>query len=283
MKIIITGADGQVGRSLARVLFSHTVVALTRTQLDITDSGKIEAVLEKHQPDIVLNAAAYTAVDLAETKAIPAFEINEGGPLALAILTAHRKIPLLHFSTDYVFDGTAKEPYTEYSTPNPMSLYGKSKLAGEMAVQKNNPQHFIVRTAWVYHEVGNNFPNTILGLAQKPVVRVVNDQTGSPTYAPHLAASVAKLITGAYPFGLYHLAGSGQTTWFDLTKALFQRMGILTPLVPVPTTEFPRPARRPMYSVLASTKAPELALPPWERGLDEFVEAVKSHERGKQP
>ncbi len=280
MKILITGAEGQVGRSLVAALFSNQIIALSRKQLDITNAAQIDEVLDKYKPEIVLNTAAYTAVDLAETSTVSAFEVNEGGPLALAILTAHREIPLLHFSTDYVFDGTVSQPYTEDSPTNPLSLYAKSKLAGEHAVEKTNPQYYIVRTAWVYHEIGKNFPNTILSLASKPEVRVVNDQFGSPTYAPHLAASVAKLITGKYPFGTYHLAGSGQTSWYELTKALYERMGIKTPLKPISTSEFPRPAKRPAYAVLASTKAPELALPPWEQGLDAFVTAVKSSSKG---
>lgn len=276
MKILITGADGQMGRSLLRAFNAHDSVGLSKKDLDITDSAQIEAALDRYDPSLVINTAAYTAVDAAEVSTVSAFEVNEGGPLALAILTAHRKIPLLHFSTDYVFDGAAKVPYTEVSAPNPLSLYAKSKLAGEIAVQKNNPNHYIVRTAWIYHEVGKNFPNTILALAkEKPELRVVNDQFGSPTYAPHLAASIVKLISGAYPYGLYHLAGSGQTSWYDLTKALLQQMGISTPVVPVSTAEFPRPARRPAYGVLMSVKAPELALPPWEQGLNEFVKAVR--------
>jgi len=276
MKILITGANGQMGRSLAAALSAHSVTALSRAQLDIANSEQIEKVLEQAKPDIVLNAAAYTNVDEAETRPMLAYEGNESGPLALALSTAHRDIALLHFSTDYVFDGTGSTPYTENSATNPQSMYAKSKLAGEIAVKHNNPRHYLVRTAWVYHNVGKNFPNTILSLATKTEVRVVNDQFGSPTYAPHLAQAVTQLIESKAPYGLYHLAGSGGTSWYELTKALFKRMNITTPVIPVSTKEFPRPAKRPTYAVLGSIKAPGLQLPPWERGLDEFVKEKRT-------
>jgi dTDP-4-dehydrorhamnose reductase len=281
MKVLITGAQGQVGRSLIKVLTGHSVTAYSKNELDITHAAEISAALEKSAPDVVINAAAYTAVDEAESRPVVAYEINENGPLALAIATASREIPLVHFSTDYVFDGKASAPYFEDAPTNPQSVYAKSKLAGEIAVMNNNPDHYIIRTAWVYHEVGKNFPNTILSLANKPEVRVVNDQTGSPTYAPHLAEAVIKLIEKWPSPGVYHLAGSGQTTWYELTRALYKRMGIHTPVIPVSTSEFPRPAKRPSYAVLGSSKLPDIALPPWEHGLDEFVKQIMNMQKGK--
>jgi dTDP-4-dehydrorhamnose reductase len=281
MRILITGAQGQVGRSLIQALSHHTVSAFSKSELDITNSEQVSAALEKADPHIVINTAAYNAVDEAETRPVVAYEVNENGPLTLAILTAHNEIPLLHFSTDYVFDGKSNDPYMEDAKPNPQSVYGKSKLAGELAVQKNNPDHYIVRTAWVYHEVGKNFPNTILSLADKPEVRVVNDQIGCPTYAPHLAEAVVKLIERGPVSGIYHLAGSGKASWYDVARELYRRMEIKTPVVPVSTKEFPRPAKRPAHAVLASTKLLDISLPPWEQGLDEFVKQTKNKQKGK--
>lgn len=275
MNVLITGGHGQVGRSLIRAFSNHAVKAYSHAELDITSSEQIETALKKENPDIVINAAGYTNVDEAESRPVVAYEANESGPLALAILTAHREIPLVHFSTDYVFDGTAKSPYLEDALPNPLSVYGKSKLAGEVAVRKNNPKHYIIRTAWIYHAVGKNFPNTILALAKKPQVRVVNDQVGSPTYAPHLAGAVVRLLERGMDPGVYHLAGSGGASWYDLAKALYEKMRVKTPVVPITTAEFPRPAKRPAYAVLGSAKINDIALPPWEQGLDEFVKGIK--------
>lgn len=279
MKILLTGAGGQLGRSLQAVLGAHEVTPADRARLDITSLPDVRAAVRAVSPDAVINAAAFNEVDRAESDAEPAVRGNIMGPRNLALATADQGIPLVHVSTDYVFDGEAKVPYDEGTRPNPLSVYGATKLAGEEAVRAMNPRSFLVRTAWLYHPEGRNFPNTLLRLGvSEPKVRVVDDQQGSPTYAPHLAQAIARLIeTDAW--GTYHFAGSGGTSWFGLTKALFALCGLNTPIEPVSTAAFPRPAPRPRYSVLTTTQEPRIVLPPWEEGLAEFAR-VRQGSRG---
>ncbi len=274
MKILITGGGGQLGCALQTTLTSHDLIALTHTQLDVAKLNEVCEAVAAHRPDIVINAAAYTKVDNAETDRESAYQINALGPRNLALATADRNIPLIHVSTDYVFDGLSKKPYHEYDQPNPLSVYGKSKLAGEQVVASLNPRHYIVRTAWLYHTEGANFPKTILAQSHRDEVRVVSDQYGSPTYAPHLAEAISKLIeTGAY--GVYHVAGNGGASWFELTDKLYRLLKIKTRVSPVATSEFPRPAPRPAYSVLTTLQEPQILLPFWETGLEEFANALK--------
>lgn len=281
MKILLTGAAGQLGTALQRSLTAHDVTALTRTQLDITRLEAVRAALQTYRPTVVINAAAYNAVDSAESDPLVAYRANALGPRNLAVATAQLQIPLVHVSTDYVFDGNGTRPYHEYDRPNPQSVYGASKLAGEEAVRVLNRRHYIVRTAWLYSVEGRNFPNTMLALAEERTeVRVVSDQVGSPTYVPHVArAIVALLETGAY--GTYHCAGQGGTSWYELTCTLYRLLGISTPVLPVSTAEFLRPARRPHYSVLTTLQEPQILLPPWEEGLGEFVHRLLSRTRNE--
>jgi dTDP-4-dehydrorhamnose reductase len=273
MKILVTGAAGQLGACLPEALAGHEVVALARDRLDIANLTQVRLAVQSHRPHAVVNAAAYNRVDEAESDPDAAFRGNALGPRNLALATADAGIALVHVSTDYVFDGTATRPYHEYDATGPRSTYGASKLAGESAVRELNPRHFVVRTAWLYAAGGSNFPHTMLRLADRPEVRVVSDQVGSPTYAPHLARALARLLgTGA--FGTYHLAGAGAASWYELTRALYARRGIATPVVPVTTAEFPRPAPRPAYSVLTTIQDPRIVLPPWEEGLAEFCRAL---------
>lgn len=273
MKLLITGAGGQLGQALQGVLTAHEIVALGRDRLDVTSLSEVDAAVAGYRPDLVINAAAWTNVDGAESDAAGAWRLNAVGPRNLAIATARHGLPLMHVSTDYVFDGLGGRPYHEYDATAPQSVYGQSKLAGEQAVSSLNPRHYIVRTAWLYHTAGRNFPKTMLSLSEKPEVRVVSDQYGSPTYAPHLAEAMGRLMeTGAW--GVYHLAGQGGTSWYDLTVKLYQRAGIRTAVQSVATAEFPRPAVRPRYSVLTTIQSPEILLPPWEEGLSAFVAAL---------
>ena len=273
MNILVTGAQGQLGRALHATLASHELVALPRGGLDIADLDAVREVVRMHRPDLIINAAANNRVDDAEADATAAYRGNALGPRNLALASADIGIPLLHVSTDYVFDGCATRPYHEFDRPDPQSAYGRSKLAGEQAVRELNPRHYLVRTAWVYDAQGSNFPRTILSLAARPEVRVVDDQTGSPTYAPHLAAAIARLIPSA-AFGTYHFAGQGAVTWYGLTRKLYELRGIATPLIPVTTEEFPRPAPRPRYSVLTTLQEPRIVLPPWQDGLADFCRAL---------
>jgi len=273
MKILIAGAGGQLGRALQSVLTNYQIIALTHAQLDITNFDAACEAVAAHRPDIVVNAAACTDVDGAESDQAGAYKLNAVGPRNLTIATHRHNIPLVQVSTDYVFDGMGSRPYHEYDPTNPRSVYGQSKLAGEQAVAAHNPRHYIVRTAWLYHTEGRNFPKTMLAQVDKAEVRVVSDQYGSPTYAPHLAVGIARLIeTGA--FGVYHLAGSGGTSWFELTRKLYALRGVRTAVHPVATAEFPRPAARPRYSVLTTIQSPEILLPSWEEGLEAFSKAV---------
>lgn len=279
MRIVLTGAAGQLGHALQASVASHDVTALDRRQLDIANRVAVSTAVNACAPDLVIDAAAYNDVDGAESHHDKAYAANALGPRNLALATAARGIPLLHVSTDYVFDGSATRPYHEFDRPNPRSVYGKSKLAGEDAVRELNHRHYIVRTAWLFHTVGRNFAKTICGVAERPEVRVVSDQYGSPTYAPHLAEALVQLIeTGAY--GTYHLAGRGGTSWFELTRTLYRHLGITTPVQPVSTSEFPRPAPRPRYSVLTTLQDPAILLPPWEDGAAAFAEAVQSRAAG---
>lgn len=255
---------------------AHKVVALTRAEPDITNLDDVRAAVAAHRPDVVINCAAYTNVDSAESDEAGAFKLNAEGPRNLAVVTADLNIPLVQVSTDYVFDGLSSRPYQETDTTNPQSVYGRSKLAGEQAVASLNPRHYIARTAWLYHHEpasAKNFPKTMLAQSHRESVRVVNDQHGSPTYAPHLAAAIARLIE-TESYGIYHLAGGGQTTWFDLTRRLYQLFSVKTLVEPCTTQEFSRPAKRPAYSVLTTIREPRILLPPWEDGLEQFAKAM---------
>lgn len=274
MKVLVTGAGGQLGRALGPALREHEVTALTRGQLDITDAAAVREAVRAYRPDLVLNAAAYNAVDRAETDRERAYAVNATGPRLLAEATAEAGAAILHVSTDYVFDGEKGAPYDENDRPHPLSVYGESKLAGEEAVRAGNPRHSLVRTAWVYAPVGKNFPLTILELASKGPVRVVDDQHGSPTYAPHLAQAIARLIDTEI-LGTWHLAGGGETSWYELTRELFRLRGVPVAVTPVKTSEFPRPARRPRRASLISVREePHLRLPAWQDGLREFASTI---------
>lgn len=269
-RIVITGAHGQLGQALQRQYADYDVTSWDLQELDITQFDQVQKALDQLRPHVVINAAAFTQVDDAETSQDAAYRGNALGPKNLAVVTSEMGTALVHFSTDYVFDGRQTRPYHEFDRTNPLSVYGQSKLAGEEAVRIANPRHYIVRTAWLYHTIGKNFPNTICRMAGQDVVKVVNDQYGSPTFAPHLAQAVSRLVeTGA--FGTYHMAGTGGTSWYGFTQALYQALGIQTPVVPIPTTQFPRPAPRPAFAVLTSLQYPVMPLPPWEEGVREFA------------
>jgi dTDP-4-dehydrorhamnose reductase len=272
MKILIAGAGGQLGRALQTVLTGHEIIALPHAKLDVTRFEDTREAVRAHRPGVVINAAAYTNVDAAESDHAGAYKLNAVAPRNLSVASCELGVPLVHVSTDYVFDGQSDRPYHEFDQTNPLSIYGKSKLEGELAAAAHNPRHYIVRTSWVYHTEGENFPNAMLAHSKRAEVRVVSDQFGSPTYAPHLAAAIAKLIeTGAY--GTWHIAGKGAASRFEMTRRLYQLFGIGALTLPAATSEFPRPAPRPRYSVLTTVQEPEILLPPWEDGLAEFASA----------
>jgi dTDP-4-dehydrorhamnose reductase len=274
VKILIAGCAGQLGRSLAAAMDQHEVEAAPRNRLDITRLSAVRQAIAELAPDLVINAAAYNDVDGAESNAADAYRSNALGPRNLALVTAAAGIPLLHVSTDYVFDGTANRPYHEYDRLRPLSVYGSSKLAGEVAVRELNPRHYLVRTAWLFHPGGGNFLNTMLSLSQRRQVKVIDDQFGSPTYAPHLAQAISELIrTQAY--GVYHMAGQEGTSRFEMTRMLFSILGLNTEVVPVPHTEFSAPAVRPGNTVMTTIQEPQILLPHWSEGISAFARALR--------
>lgn len=270
MRILIAGAEGQLGRSLVPVLASHDVIPLSHDNLDITSLDAVATAVTNLHPALIINAAAYNNVDHAESDPIAAYRVNALGPRNLAVVSAEHSIAIIHVSTDYVFDGKGERPYHEYDQPNPVSVYGHSKLAGEEAVKALNHRHYIVRTALLYHENGQNFPNRMIQQREKPEVRVVCDQFGSPTYAPHLAQAIVSLLTtGAY--GTYHFAGAGGASMLEWTRLLYSLLKIDVPIVAVTSAEFPRPAVRPANSVMTTLQEPRILLPRWEEGVAEFA------------
>ena len=275
MKILLVGSGGQLARALLEALAQHEVQGVDLPEFDVTDLAQTRDTVARSRPELLLNASAYTAVDAAERDTDGAFRVNALGPRNLALATAEAGIPLLHVSTDYVFDGESARPYHEFDAPNPRSVYGRSKLAGEEAVRSLNPLHYVVRTAWLYAPWGKNFALTMRELAARPEVRVVSDQYGSPTYAPHLAQAMARLLE-TRSFGTWHLAGSGGTSWYELTRALYQELGIETPVHPIATADFPRDAPRPRYAVLTSLQTPPLRLPPWREGVRALAERLRA-------
>jgi dTDP-4-dehydrorhamnose reductase len=254
---LITGSRGQLGTDLQQVLArtpDDEVLAIQHDVLDITDSAAVSAMLTEFQPDVIVNAAAYTAVDQAETDEESAYKVNATGPGVLAAAAGRTGARLVHVSTDYVFAGDADRPYEVTDRPDPRSAYGRSKLAGEIAVRELLPESsFVVRTAWVYGAAGANFVKTMARLEKSnDTVSVVDDQRGSPTWSADLARALVELARSDAPAGIYHCTSSGDTTWHGFTQAIFAELGA-DPARVLPTTsdQFVRPAPRPSYSVLS--------------------------------
>ena len=281
MKVLITGAGGLLGRALAAQLPGQwEVVALTREELDIAHGEAVRDAIERHQPELVLNAAAFTDVDGAETRPDAAREANTSGPRNLAEETCRQGSVLLSISTDYVFDGAKGAPYDENDTPAPLSVYGETKLAGEEEVRRLNPRHFIVRTSWLYDNQRASFAKRSLELARdNEEVRIAADQRGSPTYAPHLAAALTRLA-GSADFGIHHIAGSGGASRLEFVREIYALMEISTPLVAARTSDFPTVARRPENSELATARQGAIELPPWRKGAAEFARREAARKDG---
>jgi dTDP-4-dehydrorhamnose reductase len=251
MKYLITGANGMLGHDLVTALAGRDVTALDRTTLDITDLDAVRAALPEF--DVVINAAAYTKVDDAETDEDAALSINGSGAGNLARAAAENGAILVQVSTDYVFDGTATTPYEENTPRNPVSAYGRTKAEGERLAQElNGDRTYIVRTAWLYGQHGPNFPKTMLKLAAgRPELSVVDDQVGQPTWTLDLARQIVALLDADAPFGIYHGTNSGETSWFGFARAVFTAAGLDPERVkPTDSASFVRPAPRPSYSVL---------------------------------
>jgi len=266
VRLLVTGAGGMLGRSVvaAAERAGHEVVALSRSDLDITDPAAVAAAV---RDEVVINCAAFTDVDGAEGAEDLATLVNGDAPGYVA--SAARAV--LQPSTDYVFDGSKRTPYLESDPTGPRSAYGRSKLAGEHAVTAANPRHFIVRTSWLFGAGGRNFVDTMLGLAgERDELKVVDDQVGCPTYAGHLATALVELAESD-AYGIHHVAGAGACSWFDFAAEIFRRAEADVRLVPCTTDEFPRPAQRPAYSVLASERPDAVRLPDWREGLAAYL------------
>lgn len=262
MNILITGADGQLGRCLQDCLrgSAHQWQALTRAELDITDAAAVKAMANKLKPEVIINAAAYTAVDKAETEQAKAWQINAHAVDHLAKAANDLDALLVHVSTDYVFDGSATAPYLESDPVKPLGVYGASKLAGELAAAEAK-RHVLVRTAWVFSEYGNNFLRTMLRVgAERDELKIVADQVGTPTYAGDLAATLLRMAEASVENGIYHFSGGTPCSWYDFAETIFRQAVQLDgrynapSILPISTSEYPTPAKRPAYSVLDDSK-----------------------------
>jgi dTDP-4-dehydrorhamnose reductase len=287
VKLLVVGRDGQLARSVRETAAARgvEVIALGRPQLDILDKRSVAVAVARERPAVVLNAAAYTAVDRAESQPEAAHAVNALGPEHVASACAEQSIPIIHISTDYVFDGAKQRPYVEDDPTGPINVYGRTKLEGEQRVAAACARHLILRTAWVHSPWGANFVKTMLRLAAtRPGIGVVADQTGSPTYAPDLAAVILTIVqriaTGpkAMGWGTYHAVGAGETSWFGFAEEVFRRaaergLPAAEPK-PITTAAYPTPARRPANSRLNCDKlrlAFGLELPGWRSGVDRCV------------
>jgi len=285
MKVLVTGASGQLGRDVVLLLEKegHDILACDRDQMDITNQAQCNEVISSYHPEVIIHCAAYTAVDAAETDTDGAYKVNAVGTRNVAVAAEKVGAKLIYISTDYVFDGQSTTPYQEYDDTNPQSVYGKSKRAGEWLVQSLCSKWFVVRTSWVYGLHGNNFVKTMLKLGQeKPKFQVVHDQKGSPTYTVDLAFFLIELM-GTEMYGIYHASNCGECTWYEFTQAIFEEaqtvvgVSIQAELEPCTTEQFPRPAPRPVNSVMdhLSIRTNGLTdLRPWREGLRDFIRSM---------
>jgi len=250
---------------------SHDVVALTHEELDITDAKAVAAEIGAAAPDVVVNCAAWTDVDGAEEAEAEATELNATAAGHVAAAAAEAGARVVYPSTDYVFDGRKGEAYAEGDKTRPLSAYGRSKLAGEQAVAEANPEHYIVRTSWVFGPHGKNFVETMLRLGEeRDELLVVSDQVGCPTYTGHLADGLLDLLDEE-EYGIHHMSGAGHCSWNDFAREIFSQAGIDCEVKPATTAQVPRPAPRPAYGVLTAEREDAIVLPPWRQGLGDYL------------
>jgi dTDP-4-dehydrorhamnose reductase len=272
MRVVITGADGMLGHDVVRVAedMRHQVIALAHEDLDVTDPARVERLITRERPGAVINCAAWTNVDGAEESEQQASLVNSQGAGFVADAAAKVYAKVLYPSTDYVFNGEGG-PYGESDDPDPINAYGRTKLAGERATALVNGQSFIVRTSWLFGPHGGNFVETMLRLGEGggPVV-VVHDQVGCPTYTGHLAVGLLRLMESA-AYGIHHMAGEGSCSWYDFAMEIFRQAEVVTRVMASTSDMMERPAKRPANSVLISRRSAPIKLPPWQRGLSDYL------------
>lgn len=279
MVILVTGASGQLGQAIQFIASEYTdcqFIYASSSDLDITNQERINHFFENNKIDFCINAAAYTAVDKAESEVEKAKAINVLGPKYLAIACKKNKAQLIHVSTDFVFDGSSEKPYTETDQPNPLGIYGQTKLDGEQAVIDHLDEHFIVRTSWVYSQFGANFMKTMLRLAsEKDSLNIVSDQIGSPTNAVDLAKALLSIVkSNSSKFGIYNFSNEGVASWYDFAKEIFKVNDVCIEVNPIPTEAFPTPAKRPKYSLLDKKKIKEtfnIEIKSWQESLQKTI------------
>ena len=286
MVVLVTGANGQLGQSIQFIANKYPKIQFLYTdfqEMDITNFESCHTIFAKYKPQFCINTAAYTAVDKAESESEKAHLINAVGPENLAKVCKEFDTILVHISTDFIFDGNSIQPYLEKDIPNPKSVYGQTKLDGELAIQKNLEKYFIVRTSWVYSQFGANFMKTMLRVAsERDSLSVVNDQIGTPTNAVDLAEVLLKIVESCHAelvlasnFGIYNFSNEGQCSWYDFANEIFQQKGISIDLQPIPTSAYPTPAKRPLFSVLDKSKIKTtfpIAIADWKTSLKNCLE-----------
>ena len=275
MKILITGAIGMLAKAVRNEFKEEELICTDVEELDITNLEAVQEFIANSKPDLIINCAAYTAVDKAEEQEELAYKINAIGPKNLAIASKQNDSTLVHISTDYVFGGDkpVEQDYSEDDEKNPQAVYGTTKLAGEKFIEENCSKYYIFRTAWLYGE-GNNFVRTMINLAKdRDEVSVVNDQHGSPTYAVDLASIIYQSIDKKIPFGVYNATNIGYTTWYDFTKKIYEIKNITCKVKPVTSEEFPRPAKRPLNSQMSKDKLLKngINIPTYEEALKRYL------------
>ena len=280
MVVLVTGASGQLGQAIQFIAKNHSEIKFvfcSSSDLDISNKENCQTVFQKTKPDFCINAAAYTAVDKAESERDKAELINVLGSKNIAEVCNNFDVKLIHISTDFVFDGSNDKPYTETQITNPKGVYGQTKLDGEKAIQQVFSKYYIIRTSWVYSQFGNNFMKTMLRLAsERTALSVVNDQIGTPTNAVDLAEALVQIIfsNSQQPttnnYGIYNFSNEGECSWYDFAKKIFEINNISIDLSAIPTEQFPTPAQRPKYSVLDKSKIKTtfgITIKTWEESL----------------
>lgn len=282
MKVLITGANGQLGTDLCQVLHHFQVIPLTHQDIEISDISSVKEAFSEYKPEIVINTAAYARVDDCEDNPDKAFLVNALGARNIAVVASEFRAKLIHISTDYVFGGEAEPratPYTEFDTPAPVNIYGKSKLAGEDFVRHLCQRHFIIRTSGLFGIAGStskggNFVETMLGLGkEQDELRVVNDQIFSPTYTKDFARKVARLVTTEY-YGIFHITNRGACSWYEFTKEILRLAGLETRVIPIPSDQYHQKAKRPSSSVLDNYHLRLLGIDnmrPWQEALRDYM------------